>query len=83
MVVPAIRAQRVVVGAHRHAEPGGDRLLPDAEMGRAPDQPLEEQLLRPRLEEPALHHDPVQGETGLPVEARGGGGNGRHRSGAQ
>ena len=67
VVVAAVRRERVVVVAHRRGEAGRDRLLPDAEMGRSPDEALEEQLLGPRLEEAALLHRPVQREAGLRV----------------
>ena len=50
VVVAAVRRERVVVVAHRRGEPGRDRLLADAEVGRAADEALEEQLLGPRLE---------------------------------
>ncbi len=50
VVVAAVGAERVVVLAHRRGDAGRDRLLADAEVGRAADQALEEQLLGADLE---------------------------------
>src|SRR4029077_4005799 len=72
VVVPAVGAERVVVRAHRGGEPGRDGLLSDAEVGRAPDEPLEEELLRPDLEVAAFDHRPVHPEAGLEVGCLGG-----------
>ena len=47
----AVGAERVVVVAHRGRDPGGDGLLADAEVGRAADEALEEQLLGADLEQ--------------------------------
>ena len=60
----AIRAERVVVGAHRPGKARRDGLLAVAEMGRAPDETLEEELLGPLLERPALDHRPVHRQPG-------------------
>ena len=71
VVVAAIRREGVVVVAHRGREPGGHRLLADPEMRRTADEALEEELLRPLLEEPALDHRPVHPEPEIEV-GRGG-----------
>ena len=70
VVVPAVRAQRVVVVAHRPREPGGDRFLTDPQVGGAPNEALEEEFLRADLEQPAALHRPVQAEAGLAIHAR-------------
>ena len=59
VAVPAIGDRQVVVGPHRRDRADRDGLLPLAEMGRALDQALHEELLHLLLEQPDLDHLPV------------------------
>ena len=77
VVVAAIGAERVVVLAQRRGDAGRHRLLADAEVGRATDQALEEQLLGAHLELPALDHRPVHPEAGVAIDV----GRGRRHAG--
>ena len=70
VVVAAVRRERVVVVVHRRREPCRDRFLARPEVGRPPNEALEEELLRADLEGPALDHDPVQPQAGLDVHGR-------------
>src|SRR5207245_2168679 len=55
----------------RNGHPGGDRLLPDAEVRGAPDQPFEEEFLRADLEVPAFDHRPVDLEPQTEIDLYG------------
>ena len=59
MHVTAIRAEDEIVGAERRGEPCRHGFLPERQVRRALDQPLEEQVLRAAFEQPRLLHHPV------------------------
>jgi len=79
VVVAAIRAERVVVAAHRRPEAGRHRFLAVAEVGRPADEPFKEELLGSDFEVPALDHRPVHPEPGRAVDL---GEGRRHRCGS-
>ena len=72
MHVAAVGTEDEVLGPERRGEPGRDRLLPEREMRRALDEPLEEQVLRPLLEQAGLLHHPVHPEANRLVGDRWG-----------
>jgi len=68
MVMPAIRAKRVVVGAHRCSDTGGDGLLAEREMARTLDKVLHEQIVGALFHLPCARHHAVKLEPQLVVD---------------